>query len=109
MTALRDDGDGAWQELLIEMVGDGVDENVVLCHGAISDGDGDLAVPVTFVSEELGNGLGIFGVGGKAVAGLGGVDHELAGRERGKCKGDSIGLGDFEYLHEGIVSGGDGL
>ncbi len=52
---LRDYCNWAREELTIEIVGEGVEGDILFCHSRVGDGNTDLAMAVAFVSEELGD------------------------------------------------------
>jgi hypothetical protein len=73
--ASGDDGNGAGEEVGIEIIRDGVNLDIVLGHRVAGHSDCYLAVTIAFIGEESADGLMIRGVGGETIAGLGGVDN----------------------------------
>ncbi|KKU43517.1 MAG: hypothetical protein UX59_C0015G0008 [Microgenomates group bacterium GW2011_GWA1_46_7] len=77
MTGLGNDGDRAGKEVSVEIIGNWVKLNKLFGHGATRDGDGDLAMAITFVGKELGDSLGVSRIGTKTITGFGRIDDKL--------------------------------
>lgn len=91
MEGAGDNGNGAGKKLLIEVGGHTVEHNKLLGHLFAADGNADLSVPVALVGKQAAYSLRGTAVGGDAVAGLGGVDDEVAGLESFEGVGDGAG------------------
>lgn len=103
MKGFGNDSNWSREKMTVEVLGDWVETNIEFGHSLVGDCDADLAMTITFISEEFGHGGGVSRVGGETVTGLGWVEDELSVLESSTGERQSGGIGEWNYLHECIL------
>ncbi len=105
MKRLGNDSEGTGEEMFKKIIGDGINFYILFGHREGVYSDTNLAMTVAFIVEKVGYCRGVGSVDAQTIAGFGREDDQFPTGEGGGSEREYLGIGDRNYLHEGILAG----